>query len=154
MPRRAFAYWRLDEAHGWDVAAGAYTVHAGPSSRKLPLTSTVRLPGAEGVQGIAVEAPDTLAEGSRATVTVTLTTNTAPRPRANPSVRLEPPAGWQGDSASPAPEQESDRSRRTYRVRVPDEAGPTTYVLTAFANWNGHPGGPATRAAGVRVQDD
>jgi len=43
LDRRAFSYWDTDR-HAWHVQPGRYGIHAGRSSRDLPLTATIDLP--------------------------------------------------------------------------------------------------------------
>jgi len=42
LPTRAFAHWDI-LSHGWQVAAGSYTVSVGTSSRDLPLRAPVQV---------------------------------------------------------------------------------------------------------------
>ncbi|MEQ7123663.1 glycoside hydrolase family 3 C-terminal domain-containing protein [Actinopolymorpha sp. B11F2] len=151
LPASALSYWNT-AAHNWDVAPGTYTVFAGASSRDLPLQKTFQAHHADGAQGLTVTAPDLVAGGTTAEVSVTLN-NTGSQVLATPHIGLTAPAGWDVALASPPPAVVPlhDSVRVSYRVRVPHDAGPALYVLTARARWSGLVAGSAARAISLNA---
>ena len=151
LTERAFSYWSTD-AHNWDVAPGEYTVSVGSSSRDLPLTQSLRMPDANGVHGISVQAPESVVSGSDATVTVTLT-NSGDIALTNPEVNLRVPNGWTAVALSTRPLQVPAHGQAsvTCRISAPSNAGVGTYVVTAAATWKGVNKGSATRAVSIQA---
>ncbi|MGH3319841.1 MAG: glycoside hydrolase family 3 C-terminal domain-containing protein [Streptosporangiaceae bacterium] len=151
VPRRGYSYWS-SAAHNWDVAPGAYTVSVGPSSRDLPLRGSFRVHHADGVHGITVESPDTIADGASAEATVTIS-NSGSHPLTHPSFRLRVPAGWTATATSRAPARvpAGGQASLTYRISAPGGAEPAPYLITAAAHWRGLASGSATRAVTIRA---
>ncbi|MFU8854900.1 glycoside hydrolase family 3 C-terminal domain-containing protein [Micromonospora sp. SL1-18] len=153
LDQRAFSIWHTD-AQAWTTVKGSYTVRVGDSSANLPLQAPVDVDQTEGVQYVAVDAPQVFAPDSAQTVTTTFT-NTGDYPAARVRVSLPVPDGWTAQPLGPSTwnvvQPRSSVSTR-WRVTAAADAAPGSVTLSATARFAGMGGNQtATRAANVAV---
>jgi beta-glucosidase len=150
---REASYWDT-RAHGWELAAGTYTVHVGDSSRSLPLSDTFAVTRTTGPEYTSVSAPDTVLPGSTITVT-TAFTNAATVPVHNAETTLDVPAGWTAEAQTPtsfalvAPGQ--TQSTR-WSVSVPQDAAGGPASMQASTTYAGSDAqAPSTDSTSLQV---
>jgi beta-glucosidase len=139
---RELSYWDQN-AHGWVLGGGDYTVMVGTSSQDIAASDTFRVSKPVGPRYVATSAPAIVDPGSSADVTTTFTNDSAYDVH-NAQLALSAPDGWTVAAGSPVFFQTVAAGQTVtanWTVTLPASTTPADYRLTGTAGYQSEQGG-------------